>query len=165
MFPFWQKPSSNLLHRFQRAIWFISLFNIPTSQFPPPPPHPLILRKSLRLSWLSTVAYFFSVRTLVNLPRKVTRVRKSWTSLNFYVYAWPFIHCLYFIDARKRLRDSGNQPLARFPPNLSVLPWCCKTILLATINRWTPLLGMLTHLNDFLGAYFAHNDTTYLYYL
>ena len=23
------------------------------------------------------------------------------TSLNFHVYAWPFIHCLYFIYARK----------------------------------------------------------------
>ena len=37
------------------------------------------------------------------------------TSLNFYVHARPFIHCLYFIYARKfylrrhvKLRDSGN---------------------------------------------------------
>ena len=41
------------------------------------------------------------------------------TSLNF--YARPFIHCLYFIDARKfylrrhvKLRDSGNPPFINF---------------------------------------------------
>ena len=48
------------------------------------------------------------------------------TSLNFYVYARPFIHCLYFIYARKfylrrhvKLCDSGNPPLetsAMSPP-------------------------------------------------
>ena len=26
---------------------------------------------------------------------------KSWTSLNFYVYTQPFMHCLHFIYARK----------------------------------------------------------------
>ena len=28
---------------------------------------------------------------------------KTWklSEVNFYVYAWPFIHCLYFIEARK----------------------------------------------------------------
>ena len=30
-------------------------------------------------------------------------------TLNFYVYAWPFIHCLYFIYARKfYLRSHGK---------------------------------------------------------
>ena len=32
---------------------------------------------------------------------KAMRKRKSWTLLNSYVYAWPFIHCLYFIYALK----------------------------------------------------------------
>ena len=32
---------------------------------------------------------------------KITRKPKSWTSLNFYVYARPVIHHLYFIYARK----------------------------------------------------------------
>ena len=32
---------------------------------------------------------------------KVTRKRKSWTSVNFSVYARPFIHHLYYIYARK----------------------------------------------------------------
>ena len=54
------------------------------------------------------------------------RSRTNVTSLNFYVYARPFIHCLYFIYARKfylrrhvKLRDSGNPPLgtsAMSPP-------------------------------------------------
>ena len=26
--------------------------------------------------------------------------RESWARFNFYFYAWPFIHCLYFIYAR-----------------------------------------------------------------
>ena len=30
---------------------------------------------------------------------KAVRKRKSWTPLNFYAYAWPFIHCLHFIYA------------------------------------------------------------------
>ena len=29
------------------------------------------------------------------------RPRESWARFNFYVYAWPSIHCLYFIYARK----------------------------------------------------------------
>ena len=32
---------------------------------------------------------------------KVTHKRKSRNSLNFYFNAWPFIHCHYFIYARK----------------------------------------------------------------
>ena len=32
---------------------------------------------------------------------KLTRKRKSWTLLNFYVYARAFIYRLYFIYARK----------------------------------------------------------------
>ena len=45
---------------------------------------------------------------------------KTWklSEVNFYVYAWPFIHCLYFIEACKvyvlthlKVRDSGNAPL------------------------------------------------------
>ena len=28
------------------------------------------------------------------------RKRKSWTSFNFHVYTWPFIHCFFFIYAR-----------------------------------------------------------------
>ena len=49
---------------------------------------------------------------------KATLKRESWARLNFYVYAGPSIHCLYFIYARKifvhshgKLRDSGNPPL------------------------------------------------------
>ena len=45
----------------------------------------------------------FSMRTLVNKIEtnvwKAARKRKSWTPLNFYAYAWPFIHCLHFIYA------------------------------------------------------------------
>ena len=37
----------------------------------------------------------------IDIVWKVTQIRKSWTSLNFYVYAWPFLYCLYFIYARK----------------------------------------------------------------
>ena len=32
---------------------------------------------------------------------KATRKRVSWAWFNFYVYAWPFKHCLYFIYAGK----------------------------------------------------------------
>ena len=32
---------------------------------------------------------------------QVTRKRKGWTSLNVHAYAWPSIHYLYFIYARK----------------------------------------------------------------
>ena len=51
----------------------------------------------------------FSIRTHINFTRlkknrgyvwKATHKRKSWTSLNYYVYAWPFIHCLYCIYVR-----------------------------------------------------------------
>ena len=53
---------------------------------------------------VSTIAWF-SVRTRVNKIAgdnvwKVTRRRKSLTSLNFHVYAWSFIPCVYFIYAR-----------------------------------------------------------------
>ena len=44
------------------------------------------------------IGQFFNVR---KWNREVSCKRKSWTSLNFRVYAWPFIHCLYFIYARK----------------------------------------------------------------
>ena len=44
------------------------------------------------------IGHFFNVR---KWNREVSCKRKSWTSLNFRVYAWPFIHCLYFIYARK----------------------------------------------------------------
>ena len=55
------------------------------------------------------LSHNFSVRTYVNFTRvneietivgKVTRKRKSWTSLNFHVYAWSFVRCLYCIYAR-----------------------------------------------------------------
>ena len=44
--------------------------------------------------------------------------RKSWVRFNFYLYAWPFIHCLYLFKCVNfafvhtiKLCDSGNQPL------------------------------------------------------
>ena len=61
----------------------------------------------------------FYVRIHVNSDNvwKIARKRKSWTSLNFQVYAWPFIHCFFFIYACKllvrlhgKIRDRGNQP-------------------------------------------------------
>ena len=60
----------------------------------------------------------FSVRTRVKKNRgyvwKATqkRKRKSWTSLNSYVYARPFIHCLYFIHVRK-IYQSSHRKLTR----------------------------------------------------
>ena len=58
----------------------------------------------------------FSVRTRVKKNRgyvwKATQKRKSWTSLNSYVYARPFIHCLYFIYVRK-IYQSSHRKLTR----------------------------------------------------
>ena len=58
----------------------------------------------------------FSVRTRVKKNRgyvwKATQKRKSWTSLNSYVYARPFIHCLYFIHVRK-IYQSSHRKLTR----------------------------------------------------
>ena len=41
--------------------------------------------------------------------------RKSWTSLTFYVYVWPFIHRLYFIYARKNYATVEINPYGEFP--------------------------------------------------
>ena len=32
------------------------------------------------------------------------RKRESWARFNFYVYAWPSMHCLYFIYARTQVK-------------------------------------------------------------
>ena len=53
--------------------------------------------------WIYTGLYviFKRLSKIEAMDGKVTRKRKSWTSLNFYIYALPFIHFLYFIYARK----------------------------------------------------------------
>ena len=48
----------------------------------------------------------------------VMRERESWARFNFYFYTWPFIHCLYFIYARKiYVRSHGK------------ITWQCKSTL------------------------------------
>ena len=47
---------------------------------------------------------FFSVRMDFHCRVIFAWVRKSWTSLHFYVFAWPTIHCLYFIYARTHVK-------------------------------------------------------------
>ena len=51
---------------------------------------------------------------------KVTRKRKSWTSLNFHVYPWPFIHCLYFIYERKFYVRSQGKVMRQWKSTLSL---------------------------------------------
>ena len=53
--------------------------------------------------WIYTGVYviFKRLSKIEAMDGKVTRKRKSWTSLNFYIYALSFIHFLYFIYARK----------------------------------------------------------------
>ena len=72
----------------------------------------------------------FSVRTHVNFTPvkrnrgyvwKATRKRKSWTSLNSYVYAWPFIHCLYFIYVRKIYQRSQGKITRQWKSTLTDL--------------------------------------------
>ena len=72
----------------------------------------------------------FSVRTHVNLTPvkrnrvyvwKATHKRESWTSLNSYVYAWPFIHCLYFIYVRKIYQRSHRKITRQWKSTLSDL--------------------------------------------
>jgi len=45
---------------------------------------------------------FYARKWKRDIVLKVTRNRKKLNSAQFYVYAWPFIHCLFFIYARKR---------------------------------------------------------------
>ena len=74
----------------------------------------------------------FSLSTHVNFTRvkrnegyvwKATHKRKSWTSLNSYVYAWPFIHCLYFyfICVRKIYQRSHGKITRQWTSTLTDL--------------------------------------------
>ena len=72
----------------------------------------------IHVQHFKTKGGFFAVRTHVNFTRvkrnrgyvwKAKHKRKGWTSLNSYVYAWPFIHCLYFIYARKIYQRSHGK--------------------------------------------------------
>ena len=53
--------------------------------------------------WIYTGVYeiFKRLSKIEAMDGKVTRKRKSWTSLNLHIYALPFIHFLYIIYARK----------------------------------------------------------------
>ena len=44
---------------------------------------------------------FTCVNEIRGIVWKATRKHKRWVRFNFYVYAWAFMHCLYFIYARK----------------------------------------------------------------
>ena len=78
----------------------------------------------LRIRWIS-LPRNFSVRTRVKKNRgyvwKATHKRKSWTSLNSYVYAWPFIHCLYFIYVRKIYQSSHRKITRQWKSTLTDL--------------------------------------------
>ena len=72
---------------------------------------PKAITYSVDTAWelISTVAQFFLANALKIYARKwrriniwkATRKLESWARFNFYVYARPSIHCLYFIYARK----------------------------------------------------------------
>ena len=70
---------------------------------------------------------------LLKISARFLRVR-----LNFYVYAWPFIHCLYFIYARKfYLRSQGK--ITRLWKST---PWeaCSVTAFLKAVILWFLLM-------------------------
>ena len=51
---------------------------------------------------IKTTVRNFPVGTQINFTRVIKyRKSRSWTSLNFYLYTKPFIHCLYFIYTRR----------------------------------------------------------------
>ena len=52
---------------------------------------------------------------------KATHKRKSWTSPNSYVYARPFIHCLYFIYVRKIYQSSHRKITRQWKSTLTDL--------------------------------------------
>ena len=74
------------------------------------------------------------------------RILKSCTTLNFYVYAWPFIRCLYFIYAgRKNYATVETNPNASYVAQLIFLSiWpqlLCRTFICILIS-----LGLLRHI-------------------
>ena len=51
---------------------------------------------------------------------KATRKSESWARFNFYVYAWPSLHCLYFIYARShgKIRRSWKSTPTNLRPTV-----------------------------------------------
>ena len=69
----------------------------------PPPPRKQALRRSLVLRWISISCNFY-VCTHKNFTRGNKLEVMYERPLNFYVYAWPSINCLYFIYARMNVK-------------------------------------------------------------
>ena len=70
---------------------------------------------------------------MLKISSRFLRVR-----LNFHVYAWPFIHCLYFIYARKfYLRSQG-----KITQQWKSTPWeaCSVTAFLKAVILWFLLM-------------------------
>ena len=70
---------------------------------------------------------------MLKVSSRFLRVR-----LNFHVYAWPFIHCLYFIYARKfYLRSQG-----KITRQWKSTPWeaCSVTAFLKAVILWFLLM-------------------------
>ena len=88
--------------------------------------------------------------------RKATHKRKSWARFNFYVYAWPFTHSLYFIYAHthgkitwqwkctfsheRKKRQSSPQKL-----KLVILLFCyiCANLPSLNVQNWNALLSLI----------------------